>query len=282
MNEGRPAMSVPPGACDTHMHIYAEEGRYPLSPAAVGAKPVGDVPDYLRTQARLGLARTVVVQPTHYGTDNRCTTAAIAALGSARGVAVIDRATTDDDLAALTAAGIRGVRFQMVPGGNTPWEETDRLAARGHEHGWHAQLQLDGGELPDRLAQIRRWPGDLVIDHIGRFFEPVGTDDPAFRVLLDLVEGGRCWVKLSAPYIHSEAGPPAFGDVAPLARALVEAAPGRMLWASNWPHPTHQEDPPDDAMLLDTLLDWAPGEAVRRKILLDNPAALYGFGRDGE
>jgi D-galactarolactone isomerase len=272
-----PRLKAPPGTTDTHMHIYAPPGAYPIAAAAVGPKPEGDVDAYAEIQARLGLARTVVVQPTHYGADNRCTLDAIARLPDARGVAVVTPDIDDGEFERLGEGGIRGVRFQMVPGGMTAWAETDRLAARAHEFGWHAQLQLDGRELPDRLAQIRGWPGDLVIDHVGRFFEPVPVDDPAFRVLLDLVAGGRCWVKLSAPYIHSRAGPPYFDDVGVLAKALLAAAPERMLWASNWPHPSHVDDPPDDGMLLDVLLDWAPDETQRRMILVDNPAALYGF-----
>ncbi len=273
----RPKLVAPAGTTDTHMHIYGADGAWPISPMAVGRKPDGDVDAYARIQARLGMARNVVVQPTHYGADNRCTLDAIRRLPDARGVAVVEPEIADAELARLSEAGIRGVRFQMVPGGMTAWQDTDRLAARAHEHGWHAQLQLDGRELPDRLAQIRRWPGDVVIDHVGRFFEPVPPEHPAFGVLLELVAGGRCWCKLSAPYIHSASGPPYFDDVGRLAKALIAAAPERMLWASNWPHPSHLNDPPDDAMLLDVLLDWAPDEAQRRLILVDNPARLYGF-----
>ncbi len=278
MSKPRPALEAPPGACDTHMHIFAGDGVYPIARAAVGPKPVGDSAAYAKVAARLGLERCVIVQPTHYGADNRCTLEAIRQRGeAARGVAVVERGIDEIELKRLTGLGIRGVRFQMVPGGMTPWADTDELAARAAAVGWHAQLQLDGRELPDRLAQIKRWPGDLVIDHIGRFHEPVGVDDPAFKVLLDLVQGGRCWVKLSGAYIHSQTGAPDFDDVGGLARALIAEAPERMLWASNWPHPSHPDNPPDDAMLLDTLLDWAPDAANRQMILVDNPAALYGF-----
>ena len=140
----------------------------------------------------------------------------------------------------------------------------------------HVQLQLDGRLLPEREAQIRGWPGRIVIDHVGKFLEPVTPDDPAFRCLVGLVETGRVWVKLSAPYEVSKSGPPLYEDVGRLAKALVRAAPERMLWASNWPHPS-VKDKPDDAVLLDILLDWAPNEATRRKILVDNPGELYGF-----
>jgi D-galactarolactone isomerase len=151
------------------------------------------------------------------------------------------------------------------------------LAARVHAFGWHVQLQLDGRKLADREATIRALPGRFVIDHVGKFLEPVGVDHPGFLALLRFLDTGRCWVKLSAPYETSKVGPPTYADVAVLAKALVSHAPERMLWASNWPHPSERAHPPDDALLLDLLLDWAPDAATRRRILVDNPAPLYGF-----
>jgi D-galactarolactone isomerase len=152
------------------------------------------------------------------------------------------------------------------------------MAARVHPFGWHVQLQCNGRELTEREATLRRLPGALVIDHIGRFMDPVPLDHPAFDCLLRLLDSGRTWIKLSAPYESSRSGPPAYEDVSALAMALVRAAPERMLWASNWPHPGH-DDPRirDDAHLLDLLIEWAPEEATRKRILADNPAALYGF-----
>ena len=125
---------------------------------------------------------------------------------------------------------------------------------------------------------LKRLPGDLVIDHVGKFLEPVTVDHPGFRTLLRLVDAGRCWVKLSAPYEVSKAGPPCYDDVGALAKALAKRAPERMVWASNWPHPSVSgKHMPDDAQLLDLLLDWVTDDAVRSRILVDNPAALYGF-----
>ncbi len=276
--DSRPRLKAPPGACDTHMHIY--EDRFPAAPTALLKPPPATVAEYRKLQQRLGLTRTVIVQPSTYGTDNRCTLAAIAALGDgARGVAVVDTSVTDEELARLTKAGIRGIRFLMLKGGALPWDILETMAARVHRFGWHVQLQLDGRELPDREALLRRLPGTLVVDHVGKFFEPVPVDHPAFRVLTRLVEGGRTWVKLSAPYEVSKKGPPNYDDVGALAKALVKLAPERMVWASNWPHPSVSKDEaPDDAVLLDVLLDWAPDDATRRRILVDNPAELYGFG----
>lgn len=272
---GRPRLKPPPGAVDTHMHIY--DRRFATAPTALSTPPDAPLADYRKVRERLGLARTVIVQPTTYGTDNACTLEALAELGdSARAVVVVDRQLGDDELARLTGLGVRGIRFHMLPGGALPWDILEEMAARTHAFGWHVQLQLDGRELPERAALLKRLPGTLVVDHVGRFMGPVAVDDPAFKVLAGLLDGGKCWVKLSAPYESSKADAPGYGDVGVLAKALVGAAPERMLWASNWPHPG-QDPRPDDAVMLDLLLDWAGGEATQNRILADNPVALYGF-----
>ncbi len=273
----RPRLKAPPNSCDTHMHVY--DPRFPQAPG--GPKPPGDFPveAYRGMQARLGVSRVVIVQPNAYQDDNRCTLDAIAQLGaSAKGVGVVKASVSDAQLEALTRGGIRGIRFMTLPGGALGWDVMDGLAARVHAFGWHAVVQLDGRTLPEREAQILRLPGRFIIDHVGKFLEPVPPQHPAFKSLLRLVDTGRCWVKLSAAYEVSRSGPPRYEDVGALARALVKAAPQRMLWASNWPHPSAPKDAfPDDANLLDLLLEWAPDEAVRRRILVDNPAELYGF-----
>ena len=235
-------------------------------------------PAYEVIRKRLGIAHTVVVQPTAYGTDNSCTLDAMKALGpGSRGVAVVDQTVTDEELDRLTKLGIRGIRFFMLPGGALPWDILETMAARVREFGWHVQLQLDGRNLPEREAILNRLPGTLVIDHVGKFLEPVPVSDPAFAVLKRLVENGRTWVKLSAPYEVSKVGPPHYDDVGALAKVLAKLAPERMVWATNWPHPTPPANKkPDDAVLLDMLLDWVPDEAARKKVLVDNPAKLYG------
>jgi len=277
-NVNRPRLSAPPDACDTHMHFYGPPDRYPLAPTASSVPPLATVADYRKVQKRLGLKRVVVVQPSGYGFDNRCTLDAIKQLGDdARGVVVVGPSVTDAELQQLTDLGARGIRFFMFPGGVLPWEMLDEMAARVNAFGWHVQLQLDGRDLPDHSAQIRSLPGRFVIDHVGKFIEPVATGDRAFKVLLELVDSGQCWVKLAAPYETSKAGPPLYSDVGALAHALVKAAPERMLWASNWPHPSARDNLPDDAMLLDLLLDWVDDDATRKRILVDNPAELYGF-----
>jgi len=268
-------LTAPQGACDTHLHFY--NAKFPSAPTALMTPPDAWVDDYCLIQNRLNLERVVVVQPTTYGTDNSCQLEAMKSFGkNARGVMVADTSTTDEELDRLTRLGVRGVRFHMLPGGALPWDILEEMAARVHNFGWHIQLQMNGRDFPDREEMLKHLPCDLVVDHVGRFMGPVPTDDPAFKVLLGFLEAGRCWVKLSAPYESSESGPPDWADITAEARALVKAAPERMLWASNWPHPG-QKNPPDEADLLDLLLDWVDDEAVRNRILSENPAELYGF-----
>lgn len=270
-----PGLAVPKGACDTHIHFY--NAKFPTAPTALGTPPDSWVDEYRQVQKRLGLNRMVIVQPTTYGTDNSCQLEAMSAFGeNARGVMVADTSITDEELDRLTRLGVCGIRFHMLPGGAVSWDILETMAARVHNFGWHVQLQMNGREFPEREAMLKRLPGVLVVDHVGRFMKPVPIDDPAFKVLLGFLDTGRCWVKLSAPYESSESGPPHWQDVALEARALVKAARERMLWASNWPHPG-QKNPPNEADLMDLLLDWVDDEATRTRILVDNPAELYGF-----
>ncbi len=271
-----PRLKPPPGSCDTHIHIY-DRGA-PISAGALPGPDWATVELYKALRDRLGTRRAVVVQPNLYGTDNSVLTAAIAALApDAKGVATVDPSVTDREIERLTRAGVCGARFHMLPGGILRWEDLQPLAQRLQPFGWHVQLQMDGRLLHEREQELRRWPGTLVIDHVGKFLEPVTVDHPGFRALVRLLENGRCWLKLSAPYEVSKAGPPLFADVGALAKAAAKVAPERMLWASNWPHVSVKEPLPDDAMLLDVLLDWIPDEKERNAVLVDNPAALYGF-----
>lgn len=271
-----PKLERLPGAVDTHIHIY--DSRYPLPAGTPKPPPDATVTQYLSVMNWLGLDRCVVVQPNAYGDDNTCTMDAVASIGRdrARAVVVVKPGVPDAEMARLTHLGARGIRFMSLLGGTLAWNEMDEMGQRAHDHGWHAIVQLDGRLLPEHHAQIRRLPGRFIIDHIGKFLEPVRTTDPAFRVLLDLVDTGRCWVKIAAAYETSKTGAPGYEDVGALAKALIAHAPDRMIWASNWPHAqAHIVGYPDDANLLDLLLDWAPDPNLRRKILVDNPASLY-------
>src|SRR5436305_6792012 len=199
LNDSQPKLKAPAGTCDTHMHIY--DARYPTAPTATFTPPDALVAGYLKVRTRLGITRTVVVQPSTYGKDNSCTLAAIAALGnSARGIAVVDQTVTDAELDRLTKAGIRGIRFHMLPGGALPWDILETMAARVGNFGWHVQLQLDGRTLPDREAVLNRLGGTLVVDHVGKFLEPISVDHRGFKVLLRLLDNCRNWVKPAAAY----------------------------------------------------------------------------------
>ena len=267
---------VPPGACDTHMHFYDES-----VPGAPGTFLPGHFPveAYRELQKRLGLERVIVVQPNAYADDNTVTLDSIRKIGkTAKGVAVVRPTVADGELERLTRGGICAVRIMTLHGGMLGFDVMDAVMARVHPFGWHANLQLDGRELPGYEAQIKRLPGRFVIDHTGKFLEPVAPSSAPFKSLLRLVDTGRCWVKLSAPYETSRTGAPKYTDVGVLAKALVRHAPERMLWASNWPHPSARKPtPPRDEDLLELLADWAPDEATQRRILVDNPSELYRF-----
>ena len=263
------------GACDCHIHVY-EEG-YPLAKTATFAPPPAPASAYRDVQRTLGFSRAIVVQPTGYGFDNRCTLAAIAQLGDgARGIAVVPPDIGDDELQRLHDAGIRGVRFMMLPGGVLPWDALAEMSARIAPLGWHIDLQLDGHDLPKHEAMLARLPSKLVIDHLGKFLAPVTPGSEGFASLCRLLDGPRCWIKLSAPYESSWEGPPGYGDVAWLVRTLSARYPDRGLWASNWPHP-NVRPVPDDIRMLDWAMHLVEIDGTRRKILVDNPAELYMF-----
>ena len=270
-----PRLATPPGACDTHLHIY--EPGYDMRASASHPSQPGTLALYRELQKRLGLTRAVIVQPSAYGTDNTCTLEAMGKLGdAARGVAIVDPAVPDLELERLTKLGIRGVRYHMM-GGVLTWDTMPKMAARVAALGWHVQLQCESREIGEREAMLSMLPCDLVIDHMGRFDAATPETDPDWRLLMKLLAGGRCWVKLSGPYYGSKSGPPLYADKARIAKALIKAAPERMVWASNWPHPSYKKNFPDEGKLLDTLAEWTQDETLRRRILVDNAAALYGF-----
>ena len=273
-----PKLKAPPNACDCHMHIY--DSRFPVAPNAKLRPPDATVDVYRLFQKRIGTARNVVVTPSTYGTDNSCTLDAMAKFGaSARGVAVVDTSVTDSELKRLNDLGVRGIRFNLVQSGTTTIDMIEPLSKRINDLGWHVQIHMLGGQIVEVADLLQRLPSPIVFDHMARIPQPASVDHPAFALVLKLVEKGRTWVKLSGAYQDTRTGPPAYTDVSKVARAYVKASPERMVWGSDWPHPTEKADAkPDDAILFDLLADWAPDEAARNRILVDNPAALYGFG----
>jgi D-galactarolactone isomerase len=274
-----PRLKAPPGACDCHVHVY--DPRLPMAWPKLRTTSQASVEEYRLLQRRLGTTRTVVVQAAPYGTDNRGIVEAVRALGlaNARAVAVAHPTVTDAELDQLHADGVRGLRFTQHDPATavTSADMIEPLARRIAERGWHTQLHLRGEQIVAMAALIERLPGTVVIDHLGRVPQPEGTAHAAFKAMRRLIDGGRAWVKLSGVYLDTRVGPPRYADATRVAREYVKAAPERCVWGSDWPHPTERAAKPDDAVLMDLLQEWARDEPTRRRILVENPAALYGF-----
>jgi D-galactarolactone isomerase len=267
--------AFPAGSCDTHVHFY--DHRFAAAPTAQLLPPDATVSEYRKVQETLGTQRVVVVQPTTYGLDNSCQLDAVAHLGNgARFVAVVDDQVTDAELDRLTRRGARGARFFMLPGGAVRWEAMPAVAQRLAVFDWHIQLQMNGRLLGQHADNLLALPVPIVIDHIGRFMPSVVVEDPHFETLLRLIDGGTCWVKLSAPYETQFDASHRYDAVTAVVHDLVRRAPERLVWATNWPHPG-QLDPPGLHDLRRLLIDWIPNAATRRQILVNNPAELYGF-----
>jgi D-galactarolactone isomerase len=276
MSSARPASGLSlPESCDCHIHIYGTREQYPLGPNCRYPPPLATPPMYRAVMQRLNLERVVLVQPTAYGQDNSCLVDALADFKTAaRGVFLVTPGTSRQVLNTWHEMGGRGARFFMLPGAILTWDTLEPVARKIAEFGWHVQLQLDGRTLADYEGLIRRLPCPVVIDHNGKFLEPVTADHPGRKSLLRLLDSGYVWVKASAPYETSRTGGPDYSDVGAIAKCLISAAPERIVWASNWPHGA-QKQKPDDADLLDLLMDWAPSSNIRRRILVENPARLY-------
>jgi predicted TIM-barrel fold metal-dependent hydrolase len=187
----------------------------------------------------------------------------------------VDTGVADRELRRLDALGVRGIRFNLVQAGATTQEMMERLSQRVNELGWHVQIHMLADQIVEAAALLRRLPSPLVIDHMGRIPVAAGVRHPALGVVRALVDGGRTWVKLSGAYQESKV--PDYSDMAELGRAYVRMAPERMVWATDWPHPTQKDVKPNDALLLDLLAQWAPDAGTRRRILVENPQILYGF-----
>lgn len=271
-------METPAGAADCHTHVF--DSRYPLVPERGYTPPDSTLDDMLHMHSQIGIERVVFTQPSVYGTDN---SAILDAMGEiperARAVAALDPAVTDDELADLDGRGVRGVRLNLDNVGGMPMELSDvpTLASRMTEIGWHLEFLFTGSDLPELAPLLRSLPCPVSIGHFGYMPATAGVSHPPFQTLLELVREGRTWVKLSAPNRLGVGDLPPWDEVVPMAHALIEARPDRMLWATDWPHPNRYGDQPDDADLIEQLELWAPDPELRRQILVDNPVALYRF-----
>ena len=287
------AFDVPAGACDCHTHIHGDPARFPFLAGRVYTPEPASPEEMAALHKALGIERVVIVTPSVYGADNGATTFGIAARGtSARGVAVIDDKTTDQDLDKLHSQGFRGIRLNLATSGvSDPQVARQRFQAaadRMKARGWHVQIYTTTPVIAAIKDLVAHAPVPVVFDHFGGAEAARGVDQPGFPELLDLVRSGRAYVKISGAYRASSRAPD-YADVVPLAQALIAANRERLVWGTDWPHPdsvTPAGKAPtdvtpllriDDGAVLNQLAVWAPDAAVRKAILVDNPARLYGF-----
>ncbi len=284
---------VPAGACDTHTHVFGDPRRFPFAAARNYTPEPASVAEMRALHKALHTDRVVIVHPSVYGTDNSCTLDGMKQLGSiARGIAVIDEKTPESALDEMDRAGIRGIRVNLETSGQSDpavgrqrfQEAVDRIKLRSK---WHIQVYTRLSVIEGIKDQVMAAPMPVVFDHFGGAQAALGVSQPGFDTLLNLVRAGKAYVKISAPY-RSSTKPPDYADVAPLAKALIAANPQRMLWGSDWPHPAapvaHRpvtDITPlwqvDDGRILNQLPLWAPDAGMRKTILVENPAKLYGF-----
>ncbi|KGM32833.1 amidohydrolase family protein, partial [Inquilinus limosus] len=274
-----PAFRLPPLACDAHCHIFGPGDRYPYAPDRSYTPPDAPLEMFAALHARLGVGRAVIVNASVHGTDNRVALDAIAqSEGRYRAVANLDGTITEKGIEALHDGGFRGCRFNFVRhlGGVPDMKVFDRIVAMVAAHGWHIDLHFDAVDLPDYAAMLRRLPVPYTIDHMGRVLASDGLKQRPFETLLALLRNDeKCWVKISGAERVSTAGPP-FRDAAPFARALVEAAPDRIIWGTDWPHPNVRVMP-NDGDLVDLIPLFAPEPELQHRILVANPARLFDF-----
>lgn len=273
--EEHPSLKVPAGSVDSHIHLY-DDRVLPVAGATL-TPPTASLADYHLLQRRLGFQRMVIVTPSTYGFDNSLMLEGLGeSNGSAKGVAVVPPTIADEELSSMDRAGVRGIRFNLSFGG-TKIEELERLVSRVSELGWHVQLVSPGDQLPGLETKLLKLPCPLVIDHLGQLAQPGGVASEGFAALSRLLATGRVWTKLSAPYNTSKSGAPEYLDFGQVASELVKRRPDRLMWGSDWPHPTMKSQKPDDAQILDLMATWAPKESDRRLIFRDNAIKLYGF-----
>jgi predicted TIM-barrel fold metal-dependent hydrolase len=283
---------VPAGACDCHTHIHGDPEKFPFFAGRVYTPELASPEEMSALHKALHIERVVIVTPSVYGSDNSATLFGMKARGAAaRGVAVIDDKTSEADLDAMGHAGVRGIRLNLATSGvNDPGVGRPRFQAaieRVKARGWHVQLFTSLAMIPAIRDLVAASPVPVVFDHFGGALADLGVDQPGFADLLALVKSGKAYVKISGAYRASKLAPD-YPDAAPLARALIAANSDRIVWGTDWPHPDHT--PPgkkptdvtpllqiDDGRLLNQLPVWAPDAAIRKKILVDNPARLYGF-----
>ncbi|MBM3341702.1 MAG: 2-pyrone-4,6-dicarboxylate hydrolase [Betaproteobacteria bacterium] len=270
-----PKLIAPAKTADCHIHIY--DARYNAQSRIIDNSTVAE---YRLLQKRIGFERVVIVTPRCYVTDNTVTVDAIKALGiyNARGVAVLRPDVTDAQLKQLNDGGIRGIRFTVGEPKTavTSIDMIEPLAKRIAAYGWHVQLNMPCDKIAEHADMLRRLPTQVVFDHLGHPTIEEGIRHPSHAVIRGMLDQRKAWVKISGAYMNTRIGPPTYADATLVAQAFVKAAPERLVWGSDWPHPTPKV-PPDDAVLFDLLTTWVADDATRNRILVENPQVLYGF-----
>ncbi len=275
---GAPRFKVPPGACDCHAHILGPETLYPYTPHRSYTPPEASLASYQHMLAVLSLDRAVIVQPSVYGTDNRATLDAVAQGGeNFRAVVVVDETVDAGKLKRMHETGARGIRINLLFKSGITISDVRNLASKIAPLGWHLQMLVDVSQFPD-LDTLADLPVDVVFDHMGHMPASLGVNHPGFVKMLSMLEKGRAWVKVSGAYRITGQKAPPYTDTAVYAKKIIETNPDRVVWATDWPHPCINVPMPNDGNLLDLLADWAPDEKTLTKILVENPARLYGFG----
>lgn len=277
-NPHPPKIPFPANACDCHAHIFGPQSSYPLLPKTHFVPHENPLADYAQMLRTLGCSRGVLVQPSVYGTDNSLIVDALKSRAfDLRAVAVVAADVTDREIESLHEAGFRGIRINTASA--TPGlklADAPKLAARIKPLGWHLQFFVNLRDMPQMEEELSRLKIDIVIDHFARISTADGLDAPPYQALLRLLGRDNVWAKLMGPYFISDAVP-LYPDVAPFARGMIAAAPDRVVWGSDWPHPSAREKMPDDGDLADLINEWAQDPVERKKILVDNPRRLYGF-----
>jgi predicted TIM-barrel fold metal-dependent hydrolase len=278
----RPRIALPKGAIDTHVHVF--EPGYALSPARGYTPPHSTLADLTHLHATLGIERVVFTQPSIYGIDNAAILDAMAKLNAktpnrARSVVALDMNFTDKQLAALEASGVRGVRLNTDNKGGMPIElaQVPELAARIRPFRWHLEFLFPGKDILELMPVFTALEVPMSIAHFAYQPAAAGVGAPGFRALLELARRGNTWIKISGANRVSRGDLPPYDDVKPMAQALVEAAPGRIMWGTDWPHPNKYVANPNDGDLVDAFGDWVTDDAMRRRIMVDTPAAFYRF-----
>jgi len=275
----RPRQKGPAGSTDCHFHIFGPHDRYPLSPArGYTPSPEANIDTYRKMAETLGIERMVIVNPTPYGTDHQRTIESLEIFGRkrAKGVAVVNESFSRAALEDLKSRGFVAARVNSVNTNSTPVDKLMTVVKMIEPLGWHLEVYVEGKELPGLEKTLLSLPMPVVLDHMGRIPSDRGTDSPEFQTLLRLLDSGKIWIKLCG-YRSSTQGPP-YADMLKPARMIIETAPERCVWGTDWPHPRlYGPMLPDDGKLLDLLSDWAPDPRQFHRILVDNPAKLYGF-----